>query len=155
MTDDLRAFWIDDPGAIGDLADKCRTAGVFAMDTEADSLHSYFHKVCLIQISVGGEHAVIDPLALDTGTLSPLWEICGDPDISVLMHGADYDIRVLDRDYGAEVHGLQDTQIMAMLLGEEKTGLASLLQSCFDILLDKRHQRADWGRRPLTEAMVA
>ncbi len=154
MTDALSPLWIDNPGAIGDLADRCRNAGVFAMDTEADSLHSYFHKVCLVQISVAGEHAVIDPLAIEAEALSPLWEVCGDSEIAVLMHGADYDIRVLDRDYEAEIHGLQDTQIMAMLLGEKKTGLASLLESNFDIALDKRHQRADWGRRPLTESMV-
>ena len=155
MTDDLRPLWIDNPDAIENLADRCRTAGVFTMDTEADSLHSYFHKVCLVQISVAGQHAVIDPLAIEAEALSPLWEICGDPEIAVLMHGADYDIRVLDRDYEAEIHGLQDTQIMAMLLGEKKTGLASLLEANFDIALDKRHQRADWGRRPLTESMVA
>ncbi len=155
MTDDLRPLWIDEPHDISNLADRCRTAGVFAMDTEADSLHSYFHKVCLVQVSVAGEHVVIDPLVIEAEALSPLWEVCGDPEITVLMHGSDYDIRVLDRDYQAEIHGLQDTQIMAMLLGEKKTGLASLLQSSFDIVLDKRHQRADWGRRPLTSSMVA
>ncbi len=155
MNDDLHPLWIDNPGAISDLADRCREAGVFAMDTEADSLHSYFHKVCLVQISVAGQHAVIDPLAVEAEALSPLWDVCGDPEITVLMHGADYDIRVLDRDYEAEIHGLRDTQIMAMLLGEKKTGLASLLELFFDIGLDKRHQRADWGRRPLTESMVA
>ncbi|MCK5378930.1 MAG: HRDC domain-containing protein [Acidobacteria bacterium] len=155
MTDALHPLWIDKPDAIGVLADRCRTAGAFAMDTEADSLHSYFHKVCLVQISVAGQHAVIDPLAIEDEALSPLWDVCSDPDITVLMHGADYDIRVLDRDYEADIHGLQDTQIMAMLLGEKKTGLASLLESFFEIGLDKRHQRADWGMRPLTESMVA
>jgi len=155
MTDDLCPLWIDKPDEIGNLADQCRSAGVFAMDTEADSLHSYFHKTCLVQVSVAGEHSVIDPLAVEAEALAPLWDVCGNPEISVLMHGSDYDIRVLDRDYKAEIHGLQDTQIMAMLLGEKKTGLASLLQSYFDVVLDKRHQRADWGRRPLTESMVA
>lgn len=155
MSDDLHPVWIDNAPAIRDLADRCRAAGVFGLDTEADSLHSYFHKVCLLQVTVDGMHAVIDPLAVEAETLDPLWEVCGDPAIAVLMHGADYDIRVLDRDYGATIQGLHDTQIMAMLLGEQKTGLASLLEVFFDIGLDKRHQRADWGRRPLTESMVS
>ncbi len=154
MTDALNPLWIDSSEAVSNLAGRCREAGVFAMDTEADSLHSYFHKVCLVQISVAGEHAVIDPLAIEAEALGPLWDACGDPEVSVLMHGADYDIRVLDRDYEAEIHGLQDTQIMAMLLGEKKTGLASLLESFFAIGLDKRHQRADWGQRPLTQSML-
>ena len=154
MTDDLEPFLIDHPSAIADLAHRCRTAGAFAMDTEADSLHSYFHKVCLIQISVGDEHSIIDPLAVDAEALGPLWDVCEDPEITVLMHGSDYDIRVLDRDYKSEIHGLQDTQIMAMLLGEKKTGLASLLEEYFDIGLNKKFQRADWGIRPLTPGMV-
>jgi len=155
MVDTLCPLWIDTADAIAALAEKCRSAGVFALDTEADSMHSYFHKVCLIQVTVAGEHSVIDPLAVSADALSPLWQVCGDPEIQVLMHGADYDIRVLDRDYDASIHGLQDTQIMAMMLGENKTGLAALLESAFDIHLDKKYQRADWGRRPLTEGMVA
>ncbi len=155
MIDTLCPLWIDTADAIAALAEKCRSAAVFALDTEADSMHSYFHKVCLIQVTVAGEHAVIDPLAVSADALSPLWKVCGDPEIQVLMHGADYDIRVLDRDYDASIHGLQDTQIMAMMLGEAKTGLAALLESAFDIHLDKKYQRADWGRRPLTEGMVA
>lgn len=155
MTDALIPVWIDHPEAISNLAEQCRTAGLFALDTEADSLHSYYHKTCLVQVSVDDVNAVIDPLAVEPEALSPLWGVCGDPNICLLMHGADYDIRVLDRDYGAEIHGLQDTQIMALLLGEKRTGLASLLEASFGIELDKRHQRADWGRRPLTESMVA
>jgi ribonuclease D len=73
----------------------------------------------------------------------------------VLMHGADYDIRILDRDYGVRIAGLQDTQIMAQLLGEEKTGLAALLEKELEIRLDKRYQRADWGRRPLNAGQLA
>jgi ribonuclease D len=73
-----------------------------------------------------------------------------DPELEIVMHGADYDLRVLDRDFGVHIRGLEDTQMMAQLLGEEKTGLAALLEKEFDLQLDKRHQRADWGRRPLS-----
>ncbi len=117
-------------------------------------MHSYFHKVCLIQVSVGGSHFIIDPLALEADELEPLWREVADPVIPVLMHGADYDVRILDRDYGARVAGLLDTQIMAQLLGEEKTGLAALLDKELGVSLDKRYQRADWGRRPLRGAQL-
>jgi ribonuclease D len=118
-------------------------------------MHSYFHKVCLIQISANGDHLVIDPLALEPRELAPLWEVVSDPAVPILMHGADYDIRILDRDYDVRVAGLQDTQIMAQLLGEEKTGLAALLEKELGIGLDKKYQRADWGRRPLNAAQLA
>jgi ribonuclease D len=73
----------------------------------------------------------------------------------MLMHGSDYDIRVLDRDYDTRIRGLVDTQIMAQVLGEPKTGLAALLEKELGLTLDKKHQRADWGRRPLTPSQVA
>ncbi len=155
MPEELRPEWIDSAEGLRLTADLCAADGFLALDTEADSMHSYFHKVCLIQVTADGRHMVIDPLAIAADDLDPLWRVVEDPAVPVLMHGADYDIRVLDRDYGARVHGLQDTQIMALLLGEEKTGLAALLEKELGVQLDKRHQRADWGRRPLTRSQVA
>jgi ribonuclease D len=154
MSEDLSPLWIESPEGIREAAQKCARASRIALDTEADSMHSYFHKVCLIQISANGHHMVIDPLAVEPEDLRPLWELVGDPSVPVLMHGADYDIRILDRDYGIRIAGLQDTQIMAQLLGEKKTGLAALLEKELDIVLDKKHQRADWGRRPLKAGQI-
>ena len=155
MSEDLSPEWINTSDGVRLAADVCAANGSLALDTEADSMHSYFHKVCLIQVTANGRHMVIDPLALAAADLEPLWRVVADPEAPVLMHGADYDIRVLDRDYSASIHGLRDTQIMAMLLGEERTGLAALLEKELGVHLDKRHQRADWGRRPLTASQVA
>jgi len=155
MSEVLKPLWIETPEGVREAAKRCTTASRIALDTEADSMHSYFHKVCLIQITANGHHMVIDPLALEPGDLRQLWEVVSDPAVSVLMHGADYDIRILDRDYGIRVGGLQDTQIMAQLLGEEKTGLAALLEKELGVGLDKKYQRADWGRRPLNAAQLA
>jgi ribonuclease D len=155
MSETITPIWIDTPEGVREAAAICATANRIALDTEADSMHSYFHKVCVIQISANGDHMVVDPLAVDPDDLEPLWAVVADPDLPVLMHGADYDIRILDRDYGVRVAGLQDTQIMAQLLGEEKTGLAALLEKELGVTLDKRYQRADWGRRPLRAEQVA
>jgi ribonuclease D len=126
MSEPLTPLWIDTPDGVREAAKSCANAKRIALDTEADSMHSYFHKVCLIQISANGHHLVIDPLALEPEELRPLWDVVEDPQMPILMHGSDYDIRILDRDYGARVAGLQDTQIMA----------------------------ADWGRRPLKSAQL-
>jgi ribonuclease D len=155
MRDEPRPGRIDSADGVSSVARACASAGRIALDTEADSLHSYFHKVCLIQVSADGAHFVIDPLALDPDRLTPLWSVLADPSVTVVMHGADYDLRVLDRDHGARVTGLEDTQIMAQLLGEPKTGLGALLELEFGLELDKKHQRADWGRRPLSQEMLA
>jgi len=150
-----RPQWIATPEDLREMAGKCREQGRFALDTEADSMHSYFHKTCLIQVTTGQEDFIIDPLHLGPEDLEALWEILADPFITVMMHGSDYDMRVLDRDFGVHIKALIDTQEMALILGEEKTGLSALLGKEFGIVLDKKYQRADWGRRPLSPEMIA
>jgi len=155
MIEGLNPIWVDMPEGVEKVAEAVERVGKLALDTEADSLHSYFHKTCLVQVTAGSSNFVVDPLSLDPEELRPLWRLVEDPDLAVLMHGSDYDIRVLDRDYGVRICGLVDTQIMAQVLGEPKTGLAALLEKELEVVLDKRHQRADWGRRPLTPSQIA
>lgn len=155
MSRDIHPIWVDSADGVAAVADACNAQRGLALDTEADSLHSYFHKTCLIQVTADGGNFVIDPLALEGSELRPLWELVQEPRAPVLMHGADYDLRVLDRDFSVRIRGLEDTQIMAQLLGEEKTGLAAMLDKELGVKLDKKYQRADWGRRPLTRSQVA
>ncbi|NVN89221.1 MAG: ribonuclease D [Desulfuromonadales bacterium] len=124
-----------------------------AVDLEMDSLHHYQEKVCLMQISTRTESWLIDPLALKD--LSPLAAPLGNSSILIVMHGADYDIRSLHRDFGIEVCNLFDTMIASRLLGITEFGLAALLKSRFGIELDKKYQKADWSKRPLSAEMCA
>jgi ribonuclease D len=122
------------------------------LDTEADSMHHYPEKVCLIQLAVAGSSYLIDPLGdIDLRPLAPVLEDASRPKI---LHGADYDLRVLHRDFGLRISGLFDTMIAARLLGEPALGLSALLDRYLGVTLDKRFQRADWSRRPLPEAMM-
>jgi ribonuclease D len=123
-----------------------------AVDLEADSLHHYQEKVCLIQISIPDESVIIDPLLL--ADVSPLAPVMSDARIRKVFHGADYDIRSLHRDFGMEVHNLFDTMIACQFLGEKEVGLAAVLFKRFGVELDKRYQKADWSRRPLTGEMI-
>ncbi len=130
-----------------------RRGDVVALDLEADSFHHYHEKICLVQVTAGGRDALIDPLAgVDLSRLRALLE---DPTVPKVFHGGDYDLRLLDRDHGLRVRGLFDTMVAARLTGERKFGLAALLEQHFGVRLDKSHQRADWSRRPLPDAMVA
>lgn len=124
-----------------------------AVDLEMDSLHHYREKVCLIQISTRSDSWLIDPLAL--GDLSPLAAPLGDPGILIVMHGSDYDIRSLHRDFGIEICSLFDTMVASRLLGITEFGLAALLKARFGIELDKKYQKADWSKRPLSPEMRA
>jgi ribonuclease D len=124
-----------------------------AVDLEMDSLHHYQEKVCLIQVSTRDESWLIDPLALKD--LSPLAAPLGDPRILIVMHGADYDIRSLHRDFGIEVQNLFDTMLASRFLGITEFGLAALLKARFGIELNKKYQKADWSKRPLSPEMSA
>jgi ribonuclease D len=144
--------WIADQQSFDDAMTRAATQGVLAIDTEADSLHSYFDKVCLIQMTAAGDDLVIDPL---TGIdLKRFGDILADPKITKILHGGDYDLRILNRDFGYTVTNLIDTMIAAQLLGYEAFGLGALLERHFGVKVNKAHQRADWAMRPLTPEML-
>lgn len=136
-----------------EVANVLSTQAEIAVDLEMDSLHHYQEKVCLIQVSTRLENWLIDPLACRD--LSPLAGPLGNPAIRVVMHGADYDIRSLHRDFGIEVTNLFDTMIAARFLGISEFGLAAILKARFGIELDKKYQKADWSKRPLSPEMSA
>ena len=121
-----------------------------ALDTEADSFHHYFEKVCLLQLARAGTAWLVDPLAgLD---LAPLFGLLSHR--RLLLHGADYDLRLLSRGYGFHPREIFDTMLAAQLLGQKEIGLAALLSGRLGVTLDKSSQRADWSRRPLTTILV-
>lgn len=136
-----------------EVADILKQQADIAVDLEMDSLHHYRDKVCLIQVSTRQQSWLIDPLALES--LAPLAAPFADPEIVVVMHGSDYDIRSMYRDFGIEVSNLFDTMIAARFLGIADFGLAALLKARFGIELDKKYQKADWSKRPLSREMCA
>ncbi|HXI13689.1 MAG TPA: ribonuclease D [Thermoanaerobaculia bacterium] len=145
--------WIASQESLNELASELEPASIVAFDTEADSLHSYYDKVCLIQISAGADDYVVDPLTkID---LTRLGEILSNPAVTKVFHGADYDLRILRRDFGFSVVNFVDTMVCAQLLGYESFGLSALLKQHFNVDADKSHQRADWSMRPLTSQMLA
>lgn len=123
---------------------------VCAIDTEADSLHRYRESLCLVQFAFKSDLFLIDPLKI--GELGPLSSFLQRS--VVWMHGADYDMTMLRRQFGSIPETVYDTQIGARLLGARKFGLADLVSHYFGIELSKSSQKADWGKRPLSEKMI-
>ena len=127
------------------------SAARVAVDTEADSLHNYFEKVCLIQLSIGASHYLVDPLAglelnkfLAALAVKPL-----------IFHAGDYDLRILRASTGFRPGGeIFDTMIAAQLLGIEQIGLAALIERVFAITMGKEGQKSDWSQRPLSEKQL-
>ena len=144
---------VTDTPALQALAERLGRARRVALDTEAASFHRYVDRVYLIQASVDDESALIDPLLVDD--LAPIGRLLADPALEVIFHDADYDLRILHRDYGFVGRRIWDTRVAAQLCGEQSFGLSALLEKHFGIRLSKQLQRADWSERPLTAAMIA
>ncbi|PWU20245.1 MAG: ribonuclease D [Verrucomicrobia bacterium] len=126
-----------------------RAASWVAVDTEADSLHAYPEKVCLIQISTVSGDYLIDPLARIN--LDPLLDALSGHEL--IMHGADYDLRLLLKHHEFVPSAIFDTMLAARLLGLRQFGLSHLVEILLAVKLEKGAQKANWALRPLTERM--
>jgi ribonuclease D len=123
-----------------------------AFDTESNGFYAYRERVCLIQISSPDEDFIVDPIAItDVSALGPLFSA---PRIEKLFHAGEYDVLCLKRDYGFTFSNLYDTMIAARVLGIKELGLAAAIERHFGIVISKKLQRADWGKRPLTHEMI-
>lgn len=144
-------IWIDRQEQLDEALQVMQRYPAIGVDTEVDSLHSYYDKVCLVQISTADEDFLIDPLAgVD---LQQLRSLFADRAVTKILHAADYDLRILNRDFDITMVNIFDTMVCAQLLGIAQFGLAALLKRYFDVTLDKTHQLSDWSVRPLPAAM--
>lgn len=145
-------IWVDKPASFRAMIAHLRDEPALAVDTESNSLYVYREQACLIQVTVPGTDYLIDPLALkDISELGPL---LADPSVLKVLHGAEYDLTVLNRDFGFTLANLFDTMWASRILGWPAHGLAALLKAQFGVSLNKKYQRANWGLRPLPPAQL-
>jgi len=153
IVEDRRIVWVDNTETMAKFILAAEKETELSVDLEADSLHHYRDRVCLLQVSTSKTDWIIDPQKQHI--LPSLWKLLEDPAIVKIFHDADFDLRSLDRDYGLRVKNVFDTKVSAELLGWKKLGLSALLTEYFNVKLSKRFQRYAWGRRPIRrEALV-
>jgi len=145
-------LFVERQEAFDDLLPELAASGQLAVDTEAASFHRYSDRVYLLQLSSRERTLVVDPLAVTN--LGRFGAVLADPGVEIVFHDADYDLRLLEREFGIRATKLFDTRVAAQLLDEPGIGLAALLEKYQGVTLDKRFQRADWSRRPLSEDML-
>lgn len=135
--------------ALADFLPKVAACDPVAIDTEADSLHCYFEKLCLIQFTLPGNDILVDPLA--NMPLASLFAVLAEKEL--IFHGADYDLRLLRRVGFHGPRSIFDTMIAARLTGHAEFSLAALISKHFGVTLAKGSQKANWARRPLPPQM--
>ena len=142
---DEKYILVDSEESLANLLADLELYEMAAVDTEADSMYHYTTRLCLIQITIGEHHYIVDPLCgLD---LAPLFKARAMQ--TLIFHGADYDLRLLWQTYGFSPKHIFDTMLAAKILGEDRLGLADLVREYFGEELKKENQRADWTTRPL------
>jgi ribonuclease D len=141
---------IDQPGRLEPLLEALDRVDEVSLDTEADNMYHYRVRVCLLQFLVSGKVYLVDVQA--PIELKPLWSRLEKKHL--VMHGSDFDLRLLHDRCGFRAKSLFDTMLAAQLLGRQRIGLASLLEEHFGVKLDKDSQKANWSRRPLTRKLL-
>lgn len=144
--------YIDTAAKLSTVSNSLVQRKTVAVDLEADSMHHYKEKICLIQIATRKTCVLIDPLQIRD--LSPLNSLFANPEIQKIFHGADYDVRSLYRDFSIRIQNLFDTELACRFLGVPETGLDAVLSKRFNVQLNKRFQKKDWSRRPLPKEML-
>jgi len=134
-----------------DLCKRLLSFSTVAVDTESNSLFAYREQVCLIQFSTPEEDYLVDPLAI--GNISPLEEVFASKQTEKIFHAAEYDLLTMTRDFEFDFCNLFDTMLAARIAGRKKIGLGTLLEEEFGVRVEKKYQRADWGKRPLPPEM--
>jgi ribonuclease D len=152
MPESRPSQFIDTQAGLEALVRRLETEPALALDTESNSFHVYFERVCLIQLSTRDADFAVDPFHIDA---RPLGTLFANPAIEIVVHAADYDVRSLKRDFDFHFARLFDTMLAAKMLKKPEIGLAALVKGSFGIRLAKEHQRSDWGRRPLSAAQLA
>ena len=142
---------LDQPGSLGPLLDALEKVDEVALDTEADNMFHYKTRVCLLQFLVDGEVFLVDVLAPGL-KLDQLWRVLADKHL--IMHGSDFDLRLLHDLCRFRPHSVFDTMLAAQLLGLQRIGLASLLEQHFAVALNKEGQKANWSKRPITPKLL-
>jgi len=137
--------WVDNQDAFEELILRAVNAGRVGLDTEFHRERTYWPKVALIQLRVGNDTFLVDPLKVD---LAPFSEVLRS-DAVLVMHAASQDIEVLQRACGVGPRNLFDTQLVAGFTGMSTPSLSALVERYVGVRLAKGDRLTDWFERPL------
>jgi ribonuclease D len=150
MSADLDWILIESGSDLGEAMERIEASSWIGFDLEADSLHSYPERVCLIQIGCESGQLLIDSLAV--ADLEPLFSTLADREL--IIHSCDYDLRLLAKSFSFKPSRVFDTKEAARILGMRQFGLSALTQEFLDVELEKSGQKADWSQRPLKPSLL-
>ncbi|MEE8137517.1 MAG: ribonuclease D [Thermoanaerobaculia bacterium] len=149
--------WVTDRAGLLELASCLAESPWHALDSESNSGFVYRERLCLLQLNVAGRLWLVDLLALEEGerSLEPLRPALESSEQTTYVHGGEFDVGCLKRDYAIALGGVWDSQQAASFLGWEKTGYGVLVERICGVRLPKAYAHYDWSRRPLDQEPLA
>ena len=148
---DAAPQWVRSDAQLALLEADLAAAPWIAVDTESNSMFVYRERVCLLQLNLGGALWLVDTLELTAEAVadSVLAARLADPGLEVYLHGGEYDVACLKREYGVKLRAVYDSQQAASFLGMQRTGYGALVEAALGVKLPKGHAQYDWGKRPI------
>lgn len=147
-----RYRWVTDQAELDEIVAGLAALDRYALDTEFHRERTYYPKLALVQVAwesdAGVEIALLDPLALDVGTLAKPFA----SEAVCVLHAAQQDLDVLAHAVGVVPEHIFDTQLAAGFVGYGTPSLVALLQKEIGVTPPKGDRLTDWLRRPLSEA---
>ena len=146
--------WIEDESGLQSLGQLLRACESVALDSESNSGFVYEERLCLLQLNAADQLWLVDLTALEgrRDGLEAIRAPLEDPSMRVVLHGGEFDVGCLKRDYDLSLQGVWDTQQAASFLGWERTGYGAVVEEICGVSLPKGFARFDWGKRPLGPA---
>jgi ribonuclease D len=142
--------YIDSSEQLAEFCGKIQNAGYCAIDTEFVREKTYYPILALIQIASEKHLACVDPLVIDN--FEPLVSLIQNPNLIKVFHSPSQDIEVLFQQFSHMPQPIFDTQLAAAVLGyDHQIGYADLVNQITGVKLEKKHTRANWNRRPLSQ----
>ncbi|MDQ8202434.1 HRDC domain-containing protein [Pelagicoccus sp. SDUM812003] len=148
--DEINFTYIDKQKELDELCEQLQDQTEIALDSEADNLHHFETKLCLLQMRFNGSIALLDVTA--DLNLDRFWELLSE--LHLIMHGSDFDLRLFHEFCGFTAKSIFDSMLASQLLGIKRIGLAALLEENFKVKIPKDSQKSDWSQRPLTPKML-
>jgi ribonuclease D len=137
------------------LAQRARAEGRLGLDTEFMPEGRYRPLLCLVQVSVGDEIFVLDPLEGEGFDPAPLAALLADPEIEIVLHAGRQDVAILRREWQTDITNVFDTQVAAGFAGfSAQAGYNGLLNDVLKIRVQKSASFTRWDARPLTDEQM-
>src|ERR1700742_3573094 len=138
------------------LAEAAHAQGRLGLDTEFMPEGRYRPLLCLVQIVVGEEIVILDPLEGPAYDPAPLAAVLADPDIEIVLHAGRQDVAILRREWQTTFTNVFDTQVAAGFAGfSAQAGYNGLLHDVLRIRLPKTASFTRWDARPLTDEQLS